>query len=45
MLRPTRTLLALLLVAFALVASACADTTGPRPGGTTCDVSNPNTCH
>ena len=25
MLRPTRTLLALLLVAFALVASACAD--------------------
>ena len=45
MLRPTRTLLALLLVSFALVASACADTTGPRPGGTPCDVSNPNTCH
>ena len=45
MLRPIRSLMALLVVSFALVASACADTTGPRPGGTPCDVSNPNICH
>jgi len=43
MLRPTRALLALLLVSFALVASACADSTAPQP--LTCDVSNPNVCH
>jgi len=43
--RPIRSLAALLIVSFPLVASACADTTGPRPGGTPCDVNNPNTCH
>ncbi len=43
MLRPTRALLALLLVSFALVASACADSTAPQP--LTCDVNNPNVCH
>jgi len=43
MLRPTRTLLALLIVSFALVASACADSTAPQP--LTCDVNNPNVCH
>ncbi len=43
MLRPTRALLALLLVSFALVASACADASGPQ--AVTCDVNNPNVCH
>ena len=40
--RSIRTLLALLVVSFALAASACADATGPQHG---CDVSNPNVCH
>lgn len=44
--RPIRGLVALLVVSFALAATACADATGPRPSAdTTCDVSNPNTCH
>ncbi len=43
MLRPIRTLAALLIVSFALVASACADSTAPHP--LTCDVNNPNVCH
>jgi len=40
--RKIRTLLALLVVSFALVASACADATGPRAG--TCDWNNGNVC-
>ena len=43
MLRPIRSLAALLIVSFALVASACADSTAPHP--LTCDVNNPNVCH
>ncbi len=41
--RPIRSLLALVVVSFALVASACADSTAPRTA--TCDVNNPNICH
>jgi hypothetical protein len=41
--RRIRLALALLLVSFALTASACADATGPRGGN--CDTSNPNICH
>ena len=41
--RPIRSLAALLIVSFALVASACADSTAPHP--LTCDVNNPNVCH
>jgi hypothetical protein len=40
--RPTRALLALVLVSFALAAAACADATAPRPA---CDITNSNTCH
>jgi hypothetical protein len=40
-----RALVALALVSFALTATACADTTGPRPGTTPCDTQNSNTCH
>jgi hypothetical protein len=40
--RSLRTLLALLVVSFALSASACADATGPQHG---CDWNNSNTCH
>ena len=39
--RTLRTLLALLVVSFALGASACADATGPQHG---CDYTNSNTC-
>ena len=39
--RRIRFALALLLVSFALTASACADTSGPSSA---CDTSNPNTC-
>ena len=45
MLRRIRSLVPLMLVAFALTAAACADTTGPRPGSTPCDYQNSNTCH
>jgi hypothetical protein len=45
MLRRIRSLVPLMLVAFALTAAACADTTGPRPGSTPCDYQNNNTCH
>jgi len=41
--RRIRFALALVLVSFALTASACADTTAPTRG--VCDQSNPNTCH
>jgi hypothetical protein len=41
--RHIRTLLTLLVVSYALVASACVDATGPRPV-TVCDWNNPNTC-
>ena len=40
--RSLRTLLALLVISFALGASACADATGPQHG---CDYSGSNTCH
>jgi hypothetical protein len=40
--RTIRTLLTLLVVSFALGASACADATGPQP---LCDYSNGNVCH
>ena len=41
--RIIRTLVAVLLVSFALTAvSACADATGPTTHG--CDVNNPNVC-
>jgi len=44
--RPIRALFALLVVSFALAATACADATAPRPASVaSCDVSNPNTCH
>jgi len=41
--RQIRSLLALFLVSFALTAAACADASGPND--TTCDSSNPATCH
>ena len=45
MARRIRFALSLLLVAFAMVASACADATGPTMNAeTTCDQNNPNTC-
>lgn len=44
MLRRIRLLLPLLLVSFALVASACADSTGPRADTQPCDHWNNNTC-
>jgi hypothetical protein len=44
MTRPIRALLVLLAVSFALVATACADVTGPRPNAGLCDVSNNNIC-
>ena len=40
--RSIRFFLAVLLVSFALGASACADSTAPRPA---CDWSNGNVCH
>jgi|GEM_PF-1542334 len=42
--RRIRYLLPLLLVAFTLVASACADATGPHPGQVPCETQNNNTC-
>jgi hypothetical protein len=47
MARRIRFALSLLLVSFAMAAAACADaSTGPTPNAdTTCDQSNPNTCH
>ena len=39
--RSLRTLIAVLVVSFALGATACADATGPTHG---CDYSNTNTC-
>jgi len=47
MARRIRFALSLLLVSFAMVASACADaSTGPTMNAeTTCDTNNPNTCH
>jgi hypothetical protein len=39
--RSLRTLVALLVVSFALAASACADATGPTHA---CDWTNSNTC-
>jgi hypothetical protein len=41
--RPTRALLALFAVSFALAAAACADATGPRPAPG-CDYNNGNVC-
>lgn len=43
--RRIRALLPLLLITFALTAAACADSTGPRPDSTPCDIQNSNTCH
>jgi hypothetical protein len=44
--RPIRGLVALLVVSFALAATACADATGPRPSpDTVCDYTNGNVCH
>jgi len=44
--RPIRALFALLVVSFALVATACADATGPQPStDVTCDFHNGNICH
>lgn len=40
--RRIRTLVALLLVSFALAATACADASGPTTNA--CDQNNPNTC-
>ena len=40
--RRIRFLLPLLLVAFTLVASACADTTGPSSGSTPCEYPQNN---
>ena len=40
--RKVRSVVALLLVSFALTAAACADGSGPND--TTCDTSNPATC-
>jgi hypothetical protein len=39
--RSIRTLVALLVVSFALAASACADATGPQHG---CEYNNGNVC-
>ena len=45
MARRIRFALSLLLVSFAMVASACADATGPTLNAdTTCDTTGPNTC-
>ena len=45
MARRIRFAFSLLLVSFAMVASACADATGPSMNAdTTCETSNPNTC-
>ena len=41
--RHIRTLLAVFAVSFALIASACADATGPR-SATPCDWNNGNVC-
>jgi hypothetical protein len=41
--RSIRTLVALLLVSFALSVSACADATGPTHAA--CDWTNGNVCH
>ncbi len=44
--RPIRALFVLLVISFALVATACADATGPQPNAdTTCDLTNGNICH
>jgi len=43
--RRIRALVALFAVSFVLAATACADTTAPRPGSTPCDTQNSNTCH
>ena len=40
--RKIRSVLALLLVSFALTAAGCADASGPNE--TTCDNNNPSTC-
>ncbi len=46
MARRIRFALSLLLVSFAMVASACADATAPTPSADlTCDHNNPVTCH
>ncbi len=43
--RSTRALVAVLAVSLALVVSACADATGPRPTPQgTCDYTNGNIC-
>ncbi len=42
--RPIRAFFALLVVSFALAATACADATGPRPAPA-CDYTNGNVCH
>jgi hypothetical protein len=42
--RNIRSLLTLLVVSCALVASACADVASPRQTTVPCDVSNPNIC-
>jgi len=43
--RRIRSALSLLLVAFAMTAAACADSTAPTPtADVTCDANNPNTC-
>jgi len=42
--RRIRALLALVVVSFALTASACAEATGPRPDTKPCDTNNSNTC-
>ena len=41
---PIRALFTLLVVSFALVATACADATAPRPTPA-CDYTNGNICH
>jgi hypothetical protein len=41
--RRIRFALALVLVSFALTASACADATAPTHNA--CDTNNPNVCH
>jgi hypothetical protein len=42
--RHIRTLLTLLVVSSALVASACVDATGPQPVTVPCDYTNGNIC-
>lgn len=45
MARRIRFAFSLLLVSFAMVAAACADSTAPTPSAdVTCDANNPNTC-